>query len=55
VASSSSWLVKKMQPKAEKMKTWRDKQSKFIKITLAIGVIILLIFWFLYAPECELC
>jgi len=37
------------------MKTWRDKQSKFIKIMLAIGVIILLILWFLYAPECELC
>ena len=55
VGRYENWLAKKMQPKAEKMKTWRDKQSKPIKIMLAIGVIIILILWFLYAPECELC
>tara|TARA_B100000683_G_C12411680_1_gene524064 strand:+ start:404 stop:703 length:300 start_codon:yes stop_codon:yes gene_type:complete len=55
VGRYENWLAKKMLPKAIKMKTWRDKQSKFIKIMLAIGVIILLILWFLYAPECELC
>ena len=55
VGRYEDWLVKKMQPKAEKIKTWRDKQSRFIKIALSIGVVILLIIWFLYAPECELC
>jgi len=55
VGRYENWLAKKMQPKAEKMKAWRDKQNRPIKIMLAIGVIILLILWFLYAPECELC
>lgn len=55
VGRYENWLAKKMQPKANRMKNWRDKQSTSTKIILAIIVIMILILWFLYAPKCELC
>ena len=41
-----------MQPKAENIKTWRDKQSKFIKITLAIILKTTLNFKVYYYMQC---
>jgi hypothetical protein len=49
------WQAEVSYRQGTKLKAWKEKQSRPIQTLFVIGVIILLILWFLFAPECELC
>jgi|SRR5210317_1495873 bacteriorhodopsin len=51
------WLYKKMRVK-EKGLEMREKlktKPKWVRVLFTVGVVILLLTWLLYGPECELC
>lgn len=52
-----NYLFRKMkiEETSKKLKQKLDKKPKYIRFLFAMGVLILLILWMLYAPECELC
>ena len=45
----------KVEERGNKLKSWKDKQSPLIKVLFTIFVLLLIIGWVLFAPECELC
>lgn len=57
VGRYQDWLSKKMkvEERGEKLKTNLAKKPKWVRVVYGIFVIILIILWVLYAPECELC
>ena len=57
VGRYEEWLSKKMkvEERGKKLKSWKDKQSLLIKVLFTIFVILLILGWVLFAPECELC
>ncbi|MDA7492427.1 hypothetical protein N8445_00510 [bacterium] len=57
VGRYQNWLSKKMkvEERGEKLKKNLAKKPKWVRILYGIFVIILIILWVLYAPECELC
>ena len=57
VGRYEEWLSKKMkvEERGKKLKSWKDKQSPLIKVLFTIFVILLILGWVLFAPECELC
>ena len=57
VGRYQNWLSKKMkvEERGEKLKKNLEKKPKWVRILYGIFVIILIILWVLYAPECELC
>ena len=57
VGRYEEWLSRKMkvEERGNKLKTWKGKQSPFVKLLITIVIILLLIGWVLFMPECELC
>ena len=57
VGRYQNWLSKKMkvEERGEKLKTNLAKKPKRVRVLYGIFVIILIILWVLFAPECELC
>ena len=57
VGRYEAWLEKKMKVKerSEKIYNWRQKQPMWIKAIVTILVLLLLLAWMMYMPECELC
>jgi len=55
VGRYEDWLKRLMMPKVVKAKKWRDKQSKPVKVVLAILALVLITLWVLLGPECILC
>ena len=57
VGRSEEWLAKQMkvQERGEKLKANIAKRPKWQRWLYGVFVIILIILWVLYAPECELC
>ena len=52
-----NWLYKKMrvEEKGLEMREKMKKKPKYIRVLFSLLVLILLIIFLLYAPECELC
>ena len=57
VGRYEEWLSRKMkvEERGNKLKIWKGKQSPFVKLLITIAVILLIVGWVLFAPECELC
>ncbi len=57
VGRYEDWLSRKMkvQERGEKLKANIDKRPKYQRWLYGLFVLILIILWVLYAPECELC
>lgn len=57
VGRYEDYLYRKMkvEERGNKLKSWKDKQSPLIKVLFTIFVLLLIIGWVLFMPECELC
>lgn len=57
VGRYEDWLERKFRPeeKAEKIREKLKVKPRWVRVAFIIGVLILLVLWTLYAPECELC
>ena len=57
VGRYEDYLYRKMkvEERGNKLKTWKNKQSPLIKVLFTIFVLLLIIGWVLFMPECELC
>ena len=57
VGRYEDYLYRKMkvEERGNKLKIWKDKQSPLIKVLFTIFVLLLIIGWVLFMPECELC
>jgi uncharacterized membrane protein len=57
VGRYEEWLAKKMkvQERGEKLKANIAKRPKWQRWLYGVFVLILILLWVLYAPECELC
>ena len=52
-----SWLSKKMkiEEKGLKLREKMSNKPKWMRFLFAMFVLLLMVLWMLYAPECELC
>ncbi len=57
VGRYENWLSRKMkvEERGEKLKANLTKKPKWVRTLYVVFVIILVILWVLFAPECQLC
>ena len=55
VGRYENWLSKGAERKGKELKKKLDKKPKWVRFVYGVFVIILILLWILFAPECELC